>query len=116
MGQVAVVRLHFLEVQVPLLELAVPADAVGRQEPAGAEQLAPELGVHPQPLGRFGRVREQVAEEGDVLGARHRHLGLAPSGGTNSFSVETEGAVTRRPWPSGTSQSRPNSAAPFISG
>ena len=39
-----------------------------------------------------------------------------PSGARNSFSGEMDGAVARPPFPSGTSQSRANSAAPRRSG
>ena len=39
-----------------------------------------------------------------------------PSGVTNWFSGEVEGAVTRWPLPSSIRKSRQNSAAPFIKG
>ena len=40
----------------------------------------------------------------------------APSGARNSFSGEIDGAVASPPFPSGTSQSSANSAAPRRSG
>ena len=115
--EVPMLRLGILELLEPLQQLPLAADAIGRQPRERRLRAAPETRRRRSAL-RLASIR---LENRSRISARSivdaiDTAARPPSGVMNLCSGDVDGDVTRCPFPSSTSQSRQNSAAPFITG